>query len=123
MEKSCVIVFAMKAKKSKVTLGNKIALIRKNKGLTQEDLGKMLGISRRAVAYYEKEANTLTIEMLKKISSCLDVDLSELIGDEKPLLENSSSEEKTNKRLKKFDQLSKNDQKAVIRFINALAKK
>jgi transcriptional regulator with XRE-family HTH domain len=83
----------------------------------------MLGISRRAVAYYEKEANTLTIEMLKKISSCLDVDLSELIGDEKPLLENSSSEEKTNKRLKKFDQLSKNDQKAVIRFINALAKK
>jgi len=40
---------------SKISFGTILASIRINKGLTQSQLGKLIGVSQRVIAYYEKE--------------------------------------------------------------------
>ena len=37
-------------------LGEKIAALRRERKMRQEDLAKMLGVSRQAISNYEKEA-------------------------------------------------------------------
>lgn len=105
----------------KLTIGRKIAQLRKAQGLTQTEFAKILGLTRRAIEYYENEANTLTIETVLKFSRILKVDSSELLTNEKTISEDNTPE-KTPKALKKFTKLNKTNQKAVIKFINALSK-
>lgn len=64
-------------------IGNKIKSARIAKGMTQEELGKHLGIQKSAVAKYENgRVVNIKRSTLKKISDILDIRPSELIFDE-----------------------------------------
>lgn len=62
--------------------GEKIRAIRKKKGLTQKELGQMLGISQSAVGQIENSKSNFNIGTIKKFSKVLDVDQAELFGDD-----------------------------------------
>lgn len=53
--------------------------IRKEKGLTQEQAGEMLGVSRQAISNWENDRNLPDIEMLIIISHKFNLSLDELI--------------------------------------------
>ncbi len=66
-----------------MTFGEKLKSLRENKGLTQKDLGEMLGISARLVSYYETNKtipNDPTI--LNTIASIFQVSLDYLLGED-----------------------------------------
>ena len=62
-------------------IGEKIRNARISKGMTQEELGKLLGVQKSAVAKYEKgRVVNIKRSTLKKISDILEIRPSELIS-------------------------------------------
>ena len=60
------------------TIGENIKRIRKEKGLSQKELGQKLGVSQQMIGQYEKSNAVPKLETLQKIADALDVPLSEL---------------------------------------------
>lgn len=66
-----------------MNIGEKIKSARIEKGMTQEELGKLLGVQKSAIAKYESgRVVNIKRTTLKKISDILDIRPSELIFDE-----------------------------------------
>ena len=58
---------------------NRIKAIRKAARITQEELAEKLSVNRATVSKYENGDISLSLEMLRKISSALNVDWTELV--------------------------------------------
>ncbi len=63
-----------------MVIGNRIKEARLNKGLSQEALGKMLGVSKVSVCGYELGIRTPSLETLIKIMDYLDLEPNYLLG-------------------------------------------
>lgn len=61
-------------------LGDNIKTLRKNKGLTQEELANKLNVVRQTVSKWEKGFSVPDADMLQKISDILEVDVKQLLG-------------------------------------------
>ena len=73
----------------------KLQNLRKNKGLTQEELAEALFVSRTAVSKWESGRGYPSIDSLKELSKFFSVTIDELLSGEK-LLAIAEKEEKTN---------------------------
>ncbi len=58
--------------------GKQVALIRKNKKLTQQELAERTNMSVVAIAYIETGKRWARLGTLNKIAKCLKVDISDL---------------------------------------------
>ena len=61
-------------------LNENIKALRKNKGLTQDELANRLNVVRQTVSKWEKGLSVPDAEMLQKISEVLESDVSQLLG-------------------------------------------
>ncbi len=77
-------------------IGEKIALARKEKGLTQKELGDKLFVTDKAVSKWERGLSLPDISLFDKLSKVLDIDMYSLIG-----LENDSNDYKMKKQFRK----------------------
>lgn len=109
----------------KLSLGDRIRRYRLEKGLTQTQLGKLIGVSQRVVAYYEVRGISPTPELLVRIADVLKVSTDALLGRKKGSGRSGGGEPATNVRrqrhLKRLDELPLYDRKAIFRIIDALA--
>lgn len=62
------------------TLGTRIATLRKEKGLTQEELGNKLNVSSQAVSKWENDISAPDISLLPELATILEVSIDELLG-------------------------------------------
>lgn len=85
-------------------VGNFIATLRKEKGLTQEKLGEQLGVSSKTVSKWERGVNAPDISLLESLSNILDVDIKEILNGER-ISKNS---------------LSKKHRRTIIKIITAI---
>ncbi|MCL5409658.1 MAG: helix-turn-helix transcriptional regulator [Patescibacteria group bacterium] len=60
------------------TLGNKVQKLRKEKGLSQEELAHQLGISRVYMGFIEQGRETPSLKLLMKISRKFGVKVEDL---------------------------------------------
>lgn len=72
------------------TFGEKIAELRKERGLTQENLSGIIGVSSQAISKWENNATMPDIMLLPIIADTLGVTIDELFGikhkvQEKPI--------------------------------------
>ena len=68
-----------------MTLGNKIAELRKEKGMTQEALANALGVSNQAVSKWEANQSCPDIQLLPQIADFFGVSVDSLFGRENNL--------------------------------------
>lgn len=61
-------------------IGKRLAALRKEKGLTQEELAQAAGVSRRRIAYYERETQHPPTTILPRMAEVLEVTTDELLG-------------------------------------------
>ena len=66
-----------------MTLGESILKYRKINGLSQEELGKLLHVSRQTISKWESNQSTPDIQSCKEMAKIFDISLEELL-DEKP---------------------------------------
>ncbi len=69
-----------------MTTGQRIKASRKEKGITQEELGNILGVSGSMIAQYETDKRNPKRETLVKIADALGVYYLDLYGDEETAL-------------------------------------
>ena len=68
-----------------MTIGKRIALLRKEKGMTQEDLASAMGVSPQAVSKWENDQTCPDISALPKLSKLLGVTADELLSGKEEL--------------------------------------
>lgn len=61
-------------------LSENIKSLRRNKGLTQDELASRLNVVRQTVSKWEKGLSVPDAEMLQKIAEVFDTDVSQLLG-------------------------------------------
>ena len=61
------------------SFGERLALLRKQKGFTQTQLAEEVGVTRRTIAYYEKESPNLPGNLLLELAKALETSLEELL--------------------------------------------
>ncbi len=105
--------------KETANFGKRLAKIRKQRGMTQEELGKKIGVSQRVIAYYEKETRFIPAGNLNKIASVLNVSADEILGIKSLSIE-APPNRRLAKRLRLFEKLPNQDQKAILHYIDAL---
>ncbi len=64
-----------------MSLGNKILELRKKKGLSQEQLGEKVDVTRQTISNWELNETTPNPEQLKLLSSVLNVSIDELLDN------------------------------------------
>lgn len=70
-----------------MTLGESLKKIRKQYKMTQEDIAKLLGISRSGYTYYETGKTVPSVEVLQKLSAIYNTTIDVIVGN--PIRENS----------------------------------
>jgi transcriptional regulator with XRE-family HTH domain len=80
----------------KETFGQRFTRLRKQRGLTQEELGEKIGISGQAVSKWENDASMPDVGILVQLSDLLCVSLDELLGREIPSTRIVPAEERKN---------------------------
>lgn len=96
-----------------IDIANRIALLRKEKDMTQAQLAKIVGASREIISKYEKDGVMPSIEMAKKIADAFGVTLDYLVGEGS----NSNFDIKTLNRINDIEAMD-NDFKA--QFFNIM---
>jgi len=104
--------------------GSMLADLRRDRGFTQVELAKSIGVSQRMLAYYERHAKRPPLEKLHAIAKVLDISADELLGM-KPVKKQAGAPKDAYLR-RKFQlvgQLPKDDQKVLVKMIDALTAK
>jgi transcriptional regulator with XRE-family HTH domain len=107
--------------------GQRLAEMRKARGITQVQLAQTLDSTQRAITYYENEADYPPVDAIIRLADALGVSADELLGlkNGKAAKGRSEQDDPSVRRLwKKFQQVTRlpeKDQRAVIRLINSLA--
>jgi transcriptional regulator with XRE-family HTH domain len=102
--------------------GERLATLRKARGLTQEQLGEIVGLSQRMVAYYESQGGQPPGAILPDLARALGVSTDQILGVEPVQEKVSPTQARIRKRLRKVEELPSADQKAVLRLVDALLK-
>lgn len=63
-----------------MSIGKNIKNLRKEKGLTQAELGKRLNVTQQMIGQYENDKNSPQMDTLKKIATALEVEVADLMG-------------------------------------------
>ncbi len=64
-----------------MTFNEKLAILRKNKGLTQDELAKAIGVSRQAVYKWESGSSYPEVPKLLEIKALFGISLDDLFDD------------------------------------------
>ena len=83
------------------TFGMRIALLRKEKTMTQEELAEKLGVSSQAVSKWENDVSCPDIQSLPRLARLLGVTVDELLSGKSQDVQMLSAEER-----KSLDQLT-----------------
>ena len=100
-----------------MTFGDYITSLRKQKNLSQADLGKLIGTSGDIIGKYERDEVKPSIEVASKISDVLEVSVDYLLGKTSIVID-----KKTLKRLEDIEQLEQNDKDNILYTLDNLIK-
>jgi transcriptional regulator with XRE-family HTH domain len=111
----------MKTLKNNNHLGKNIRQLRKQKGLTQVELAKILDCSQPIITTYENGQKKPSVSTLARLAEALGVSIDHVVGASIPI--KAGEKIKNPKLWKKFaqlDELADTDKRAVFRMIDGL---
>ena len=117
----------MKSKPQPINLpiaptGQRLALLRKRKGFTQESLAAFMGISRKQITDYETGRVHMNDEMIIRFALSLKVSSDKLLGLKEFDFPVENHNLRFTKRLRELDQLSEQKKRAIIKVLDELVK-
>lgn len=103
--------------------GERLAQVRRQAGLSQRTLAKIVGTSQRMISYYESESAYPPAHLLEPICRALKCASDDLLGLKDYKEEIQPEEWRLWRRFKKAEKLSLRDRRALFHFLNALLAK
>ena len=83
----------------KMKFNEKIIMLRKNKNLSQEDLGNELGVARQPISKWELGETTPEMDKLIKMSEIFEITLDDLIKDTEPNIDKNNDNNTNTQKL------------------------
>ena len=103
--------------------GKRLALLRKEKGYSQEKLAAMLGTTRPNIAYYERSAKNPTLDFIQRCADALGVTVADLIGDSEAATAAARKRGPKSALERSYEQLSnlpRSKQQEILKVVDAL---
>jgi len=107
---------------SQETIGERIARIRKEKGYTQIELSKKIGITQVLISSYERNRLRPPHEIITGLAQTLGITTDELLGLTDPKFIMKKPSLKILRRLNKIEQLPPSQQRALLQTIDNFLK-
>lgn len=102
-------------------LGAHITLLRKARGMTQQELARAIGVSQQAVFAYELGDRRVSVLILAKLSKAFAISVEQLMGIAKPPpIPKRRLSPRAMRHAERLQALSKTQQRFVIRIIDSL---
>jgi transcriptional regulator with XRE-family HTH domain len=100
------------------TFGKRLRDCRKEKGLSQNEVAKLLNTNHSVIGKYERDDVNPSIDAVKRLAELLDTTVAYLVGeaDTNELFKNSDML----RRLKDISQLPEQDKQAILYNLDAL---
>ena len=109
-------------KKDAPLFGQRLAALRVKSGLTQVELAKRLGMTQKAIDYYERRAEKPSIELLVALAEVFSVSTDEILGlkgkGNHPQKPGPTSQ--TESAIEQIGKLSKSKQQTVFAMIEGV---
>jgi transcriptional regulator with XRE-family HTH domain len=101
-------------------VGQRLALLRKQKGISQREIAKRLEVTQPLVSGWERGESRLNSETILRLSEILEISADELLGVAKAgQARQATQARRITKRLHAISKLPKRDQEALLRTIDA----
>jgi transcriptional regulator with XRE-family HTH domain len=100
------------------TLGERLARLRRERGMTQVELAERLGVAQPVVSDYERGELRLHGQLIVKLTEILGVSSQELLGLTKPASNGAIKNRRLLRRLQEIERLPRRDQQALLRTID-----
>lgn len=101
-------------------LGERIALLREQAGLSQQQLADKLGINQQMVAYWERRAATLRPEQLTALAEALRTSVDDLLGKAASKSRGSGPAGKVRQVFERVSKLPRRQQQKIVEVVEAL---
>ena len=98
-----------------MSFGKKIFEVRKNKGISQAELAKVVGTKAPVIGRYEREEAKPSIEVATKIANALEVSLDYLVGNTNLEIDKSAL-----KRIEDISKMGPDEKDTIYTVIDAL---
>lgn len=109
------------ASKDAPIFGQRLAALRRGKGLSQRELAAKLNTTREAIDYYERRAQNPTLDLIQKLAEALEVTLAELLGSEpQPVRARPGPVPQLQLRFEQIKQLPRQQQEFVLDFLDTV---
>lgn len=103
------------------SLGQRVARLRKERGITQQELAERIGTIQVLVSDYERDRIRVTAEMVVRIAEALEISADELLGMKKAKLAPKASR-RVLRRVERVEQLPPQQQATLLRTIDTFLK-
>jgi len=103
--------------------GERLARLRRDRGITQEELAEMLGVSQPVVSDYERGELRLHGELILQLTQILGVSADDLLGLKPMKSAEGVGNRRLARRLQQIEKLPRRDQQAILRTIDAFLAK
>jgi transcriptional regulator with XRE-family HTH domain len=99
------------------TIGQRLARLRRERGLTQVELAQMIEVSQPVLSDYERGTLRLHGQLIARLARILRVSADELLGLEATKSRGAAGNRRLLRRLQQLEKLPKRDQQALLRTI------
>lgn len=104
--------------------GQRLAALRRGKGLSQTQLADLLDTTRKMIDYYERRAGNPSLDFIQRAAEALDVSVAELLGSQpKAARGKPGPTPQLQLRFEQIRRLPRKEQEFVIRFIDTVLEK
>ena len=102
-------------------VARRVAALRRERGITQEEMAGLIGVSQPVYSDYERGMLRLHAEVIVRLAKILRVSTDQLLGVERSRRNGNAPirNRRLLRRLQQIDRLSRRDQDAVMRTIDA----
>ena len=109
--------------KTAPTFGQNLAAARRSRGLTQPQFAKMVGMTGKAIDYYERRAKNPNTEFVRKAAKALKVSVADLIGEEVfPVRQRPGPAPKLKRQIEQIQTLPRTKQRFVSQLLDTVLK-
>lgn len=105
------------------TLGERLARLRRERGITQAELAEKLSLAQPNVSDYERGVLRLNADLILKLTQILNVSADELLGIADMKRRRAVRSTRLSRRIEEIERLPRRDQEALLRTIEAFLSK
>jgi transcriptional regulator with XRE-family HTH domain len=100
--------------------GKRLSEARRSKGLSQSELADLLGVSAKAVDYYERRARNPSVDFVSKTAEALSVSFDDLVGGADKKAQKPGPSKKLLRQLEQIQSLPKSKQRFVSELLDTV---